>query len=385
MSFLFTAPAPKFPTRPWPLALLLLRLLSLHFLHAGLNDLLHIHLWLFVKAPLANSRINWVFDSPPSQSPHIAPRQPLLENKNHNKKARINNSMPRITKTVPRNVYPPPGRESTSISIAPSSDVRVRAPLMRIDSSEWRNLSQEICPPAPRNNITNRLTSATATAPPPPKRKRNRVQRRERRAIERAERGEIFNHKWWTAQSSGAPPSPIVPDQLTTIGLPHSEPISAMRPAVYPPVTQQGRPVANDNSSLHFDQELRESAGLYKAPDPDSQHHNWNSTWACSSEDDPPSPTRPPWVCSLGARPRIGIIYPLQPRQRRPDTHITVEAASLPEPTALHREELLPSREVPTDLTRPAQHPGCKRRRKRSSAVYRPAKRSPPRGRWCIL
>ena len=336
-----------------------------------------------VKAPLANSRINWVCDSPPSQSPHIAPRPTLLEKKNHNKKARIN------TKTVPRNVYPPPGKESTSISIAPSSDVRVRAPLTRIDSSEWRNLSQEIYPPAPRNNITNRLTSATATAPPPPKRKRNRVQRRERRAIERAERGEIFNHKWWAAQSSGAPPSPIVPDQLTTIGLPHSEPISAMRPAVYSPVTEQGRPVANDNSSSLFGQELRESvglpSGLYKAPDPDPQHHFRNSSWACSSEDDPPSPTRTSRACSSGARPRTGIIYPLQPRQRRPDTHITVEAASLPEPAALHREELLPAREVPTDLTRPAQRLGRKRRRKRSSAIYRPAKRSPPRGRWCIL
>ena len=64
--------------------------------------------------------------------------------------------------------------------------------------------------------MTDRPTSATA--PPPPKRKRNRVQRRERRAIERAERGEMFNHTWWAAQSSGAPPSPIVPDQLTTIG-----------------------------------------------------------------------------------------------------------------------------------------------------------------------
>ena len=334
-----------------------------------------------VKAPLANSRINWVCDSPPSQSPHIAPRQTLLENKNQKKKTRTNNS-------VPRNVYPPPGKESTSISIGPSSDVRVRAPLTRIDSSERRNLLQEICPPAPRNNITNRLTNATATAPPPPKRKRNRVQRRERRAIERAERGEIFNHKWWAAQSSGAPPSPIVPDQLTTIGLPHSERISAMRPAVYPPATEQGRSVANDNSSSLFGQELRESvglpSGLYKAPDPNPHHHNWNSTWASSSEDDPPSPTRPPWACSLGARPRIGIIYPLQPRQRRPDTYITVEAASLPEPAALHREEL-PAREVPTDLTRAAQRPGRKRRRKRSSAVYRPAKRSPPRGRWCIL
>ena len=336
-----------------------------------------------VKASLANSRINWVCDSPPSQSPHIAPRPTLLEKKNHNKKAEIN------IKTVPRNVYPPPGKESTSISIAPSSDVRVRAPLTHIDSSEGRNLSQEIYPPSPRNNITNRLTSATATAPPPPKRKRNRVQRRERRAIERAERGEIFNHKWWAAQSSGAPPGPIVPDQLTTIGLPHSEPISAMRLVVYSPVTEQGRPVANDNSSSLFGQELRESvglpSGLYKALGPDPQHHFRNSSCACSSEDDPPSPTRTSRACSSGARPRTGIIYPLHPRQRRPDTHITVEAASLPEPAALHREELLPVREVPTDLTHPAQRPGRKRRSKRSSAVYHPAKRSPPRGRWCIL
>ena len=93
-----------------------------------------------VKAPLANSQINWVCDSPPSQSPHIAPRQTLLENKNPKKKTRTNNS-------VSRNVYLPPGKESTSISIAPSSDVRVRAPLTRIDSSERHNLLQEIYPP----------------------------------------------------------------------------------------------------------------------------------------------------------------------------------------------------------------------------------------------
>ena len=337
-----------------------------------------------VKAPLANSRINWVCDSPPSQSHHIAPRQTLPKNKihqSHDKKARNNNS-------VPRNVYPPlsrQGKESTETPIAPSSDVRVRAPLMRIDSSVWRNSSQEICPPVPRNNMTDRPTSATATAPPPPKRKRNRVQRRERRAIERAERGEMFNHTWWAAQSSGAPPSPIVPDQLTTLGLPHSDPISAMRPVVYPSVTQQGRPLANHNLSLQFDQELGESAGLYKPAVPDPQHHTWNSSWACSSEDDHPSPTRTSRACSSGARPRTGIIYPLQPRQRRPDIHIDVEAAALPEPAALQQKEPLLSREIPTDLTRPAQRPARKRSRKRSSALYRPAKRSPPRGRWCIL
>ena len=64
------------------------------------------------------------------------------------------------------------------------------------------------------------------------------------------------------AQSSGAPSSTLVPDRLTQLGLPHSDPISAMRPAVYPPVTLEGRPSANDNSSLQFDQELGESAGL---------------------------------------------------------------------------------------------------------------------------
>ena len=57
-----------------------------------------------------------------------------------------------------------------------------------------------------------------------------------------------------------------------------------------------------------------------------------------------------------------------------------MEAAALPEPAALQRDDPLPSREVPTDLTRPAQRLARKRRRKRSSALYRPAKRSPPRG-----
>ena len=103
------------------------------------------------------------------------------------------------------------------------------------------------------------------------------------------------------------------------------------------------------------------------------------------SEEEPPSPTRTSRAYSSGSRPRTGIVYPLQPRQRRPDTYIDVEAAALPEPAALQQDDPLPSREVPTDLTRPAQRPARKRHRKRSSALYRPAKRSPPRGRWCIL
>ena len=212
-----------------------------------------------------------------------------------------------------------------------------------------------------------------------------------REGAERARVEEAFIHDaQWATQSSGAPSSTTVPDRLTTLGLPHSDPISAMRPVVYQPVTLEGRPLTNDNSSFQFDQELGESAGLlpglYKPAVPDPQHDTWISSFrACSSEEEPPSPTRTSRVCSSGSRPRTGIVYPLQPRQKRPDTHIDVEAAALPEPAALQRDVPLPSREVPTDLTRPAQRPARKRRRKRSSALYRPAKRSPPRGRWCVV
>ena len=156
-----------------------------------------------------------------------------------------------------------------------------------------------------------------------------------------------------------------------------------MRPAMYPPVTQQDRPLANHNSSLQIGQELGESvglrSGLYKAPVPDPQHHTWNSSSrAYSSEEEPPSPTRTSRACSSGALPRTTT--PTTSRYPHRRGSCCLARTCCPE-----REELLPSREVPTDLTRPAQRSVRKRRRKRSSALYRPAKRSPPRGRWCFL
>ena len=337
-----------------------------------------------MKAPLANSRIKWVYDSPPSQSHHIAPRQTppksktnIVTHKSHDKKPRTNNTVPRNNDNVPRNR-----------PIAQSSDVRVRAPLENIYNSVWHNSTlssrSNNCLPVPRNNVTDRQVDPQKTVSPTPKKKRNRYYRRERRAIERAERGEMFNHDArWATQSSGAPSSTLVPDRLTQSGLLHGDPISAMRPAVYPPVTLEGRPTANDNSPFHFDQELGELAGLlpglYKPAVPDPQHDTWTSSFRANSlETGPPSPPRTSEASSSSSRNRTGIVYPLQPRQRRPDIYIDVEAA-------LQRDDSLPSREVPTDLTRPAQRLGHKRRRKRSSALYRPAKRSPPRGRWCIL
>ena len=228
-----------------------------------------------MKAPLANSRINWVYDSPPSQSHHIAPRQTLPKNKthkSHDKKPKTNNTVPKSNSQVLRNNDNVPRNRP----IAQSSDVRVRAPLENVSSSVWHNSALSSCanncPPVHRNNMTDRQISDRETVPLPPKRKRNRVHRRKRRAIERAERGEMFYHDaWWAIQSSGAPSSTLVPDRLTKSGLLHSDPISAMRPAVYPPVTLEGRPTANDNSPFQFDQELGESAGLYKPTAPDPQ------------------------------------------------------------------------------------------------------------------
>ena len=158
---------------------------------------------LSVKAPLANSRINWVYDSPPSQSHHIAPRQTPPKS---------NNKVPRNNDNVPRNR-----------PIAQSSDVRMRAPLGNISRSVWHNSTLSFrsnnCPPVPRNNMTDRQVDPQKTVSPTPKRKRNRYYRRERRAIERAERGEMFIHDaQWATQSSGAPSSTLVPDRLTESG-----------------------------------------------------------------------------------------------------------------------------------------------------------------------
>ena len=187
----------------------------------------------------------------------------------------------------------------------------------------------------------------------PSKKKRINFNRRERRARERREGVEAFILE--TRERPGDGSSSSIPGRLTQPGLLHSDPISAMRPAVYPPVTLEGRPTANENSSFHLDQELGESAGLlpglYKPAVPDPQHHTWaNSSAATSTRIGPPSPTRNLAVSSAGDRTRTGIIYPLQPRSWRPDICIQVEAA-LPEPAALLRPDPHPpTREAHTSL-----------------------------------
>ena len=356
-----------------------------------------------VTSPLHESCLLWIHD------PHLSQTSPVPAS--HLPASRTNNTVARSNITVPRsNISVPKTRDKivhksyengprngpAPGSASCPSDVRVRAPLDNVSNSASGNhsLSSRVdnCPPVPRNNETDRQTDIRKNVSPRPKKKRINFKRRERRAQERREADEAFNHDARQAgQSTGAPSSLSVQDQLTPLGLLHSDPISAMRPAVYPPVTLEGRPSANENSPFQFDQELGESAGLlpglYKPAVPDPQHHTWAYTSAATSaKPGPPSPSRNLAASSAGDRSRTGIVYPLQPRSQRPDVYIEVEA-TLPEPAALLRPDLQqqPTREAPTSLSRPSRRHCRKRRLNRSTALYRPAKRSPPRGHWCEI
>ena len=352
----------------------------------------------------------WIHDPHPRQTPPV-PASHLPAARTPDIVPRINDTVPRNTITVSRsNTTVPNHRERTVRknhengprkgpnpgSTFESGDVRVRAPLDNMSTSASRKYPlssrENNCSPVPRNNKTDRQTDIQKHVSPRPKKKRINFNRRERRARERREADEAFNHDARQAgQSAGALSSSTVPDRLTPIGLQHSDPISAMRPAVYPPVTLEGRLSANDNSTFQFDQELGESTGLrpglYKPAVPDPQHHTWAYTSAATSaKPGPPSPTRNLAATSAGIRNGTGIIYPLQPRSLQPDVCIEVEA-TLPEPAALRRPDLQqqPTREAPTSFSRPSRRHCRKRRRNRSTAIYRPAKRSPPRGHWCDI
>ena len=91
-------------------------------------------------------------------------------------------------------------------------------------------------------------------------------------------------------------------------------------------------------------------------------------------------------------RERPGVVFPLQPRAQRPDTRVVIEAA-LPEAAVLDRRAQPPTvveigdtslpQQASSPRRRASRRQSLKRRRNRSTGVYRPPKRSPPHGRWC--
>ena len=167
------------------------------------------------------------------------------------------------------------------------------------------------------------------------------------------------------------------------------DPISPMRTAVYPPPESVGNSSTNENSAFQIGLESSRNLGLYKPAVPDQDQDTWAyDLEANSSGIGPPSPTRTFAANSSGSGKRTGIVYPLQPRGGRHDVCIQVEA-SLPEPAALLRPDLpkpespTQPQEAPASRQRASRRLSRKRRRNRSTAVFRPAKRSPPRGHWC--
>ena len=101
-----------------------------------------------------------------------------------------------------------------------------------------------------------------------------------------------------------------------------------------------------------------------------------------------PQLTSPHREAGEAYRERLGIVYPLLTRAVRPDTRLQVEAA-LPEAAAFERRTRPPTvldieLEGENSQTQgPRRRQSRKRRRNHSTGVYRPSKRSPPRGRWC--
>ena len=142
--------------------------------------------------------------------------------------------------------------------------------------------------------------------------------------------------------------------------------------AVYPPPESVSNSSTNGNSPFQKGLESRRNLGLYKLAVPDQDQDTWAYDFAAnSSEIGPPSPTRTFEANSSGKGIGAGIVYPLQPRGRRPDVCIQVEAA-LPEPAALLRPDL-PQPESPTQQQEaPANRQRASRRlsRKRPQPLY---------------
>ena len=178
------------------------------------------------------------------------------------------------------------------------------------------------------------------------------------------------------------------------------------------PLTQLPIPTANQNSKSSSRRDHSEIWGLYKPAQTDPRkdltgtHTQDNiSGFGLSSPAPQQPPTKPfsgsPARHSMtnpyreardaeGERP--GIIYPLLPCAARPDTRLQIDAA-LPEAAALNRrtrppmvldivESRLPESHQPHG-PRLARHQSRKRCLNRSTGVYRPSKRSPPRAHWC--
>ena len=226
----------------------------------------------------------------------------------------------------------------------------------------------------------------------PPRRQKSRRRRRRKAARsanqhQASRRADVMTQADPTANSNSAHwratrPRPEANDRPETRSTTVKHPLSFASS----PLSQHPISAANQNGERSSCQDHSENLGFYKpAPTDPSQDLTAtqarvnNSGFGLSS----PAPKQPytkPFS-GLPSRPNLtspyreagetyggrpGIVYPLLPRATRPNTKLLIDAA-------------LPENQPPSQSRRQPH----KRRRNRSTGVYRPSKRSLPRGRWC--
>ena len=245
---------------------------------------------------------------------------------------------------------------------------------------------------SPRKNNENKMSAiatrgplAVPPSPAPPK--KCRIRRRQAQRAANRNSGIIpatpltQDARWANQSAAGhAGATPTQPEDI--------DPTSTMRTAVYPPSRIVGNSGTNENSPFQIGLESSRNPGLYKPTIPDTQQDTQAGTLRVKNSGSGTS--SPPYL--LPRAGTSGIVYPLMPRAHRPDTSVTVDAAP-PEPAAFQRQiqpptvveigSSVPRQTSPTPRRRAPRKPSRKRRRNRSTAVFQPAKRSPPRGHWC--
>ena len=292
----------------------------------------------------------------------------------------------------------------------PFYDSRVNWVIDPAPLASRRPVSEESAAPMPAHKMP-----PSGGEPQPPRRQKSR--RRRRKAARSANQrpasrpADVMTQAGPTANSNSAHwratrPRSEANDRPEMRSTPVKHPLSfTSSPLSQPPIS-----AANQNEENASCQDHSENLGLYKPAPTDprqdltaTQPRANNSGFGLSS----PAPKQPytkPFS-GLPSRPKLtspyreaggtyggrpGIVYLLLPRATRPDTKLLIDAAALPEsavlghqsrpPTVLDLEETREKENQPPSQSKRQPH---KRRRNRSTGVYRPSKRSPPRGRWC--
>ena len=208
------------------------------------------------------------------------------------------------------------------------------------------------------------------------------------------------------APTGGTSPPPTA--SVPTPPAPH--PPASERPTSGAPsanrnwLTQPPISATNQNSGISSHQDHSEIWGLYKPAQTDPRqdltatHSRVNTSGFGLSSPALQQPSTKPYSGLPSRRlmtspnreagdadgERPGIVYPLLTSAAHPDTRLMIDAA-LPEAAVLDRRSRPPTvLEIPDSQSQgPRRRQSHKCRRNRSMGVYRPSKRSPPRGHWC--